>query len=348
MLILTVSRIIGVSSFVWVRIWIILETNTLALCFLVAKDSTKQKNKKISTMTYFLTQMLASSLIIFFIISPYFIERKETLLILLLILKIGAWPSHKWYLLTLIRMNLRKKSSLLVITWQKIIPAILISILSLSDKTTIVFRTMILASLVIPLLKTAVFLENKKTISLSSLRNNGWILIASIASLVLRFIFITGYRLVLWFTIKQIIEKEEKKSIKLDYSAKIIIILSNIRGIPPMTLFWVKLLVLINFVSIEVNAVMPTTILILSCVICYLYVNMLLNHIIKPYTKHQINRKLNCSKRIKNHAITTTATAFILISYICVYRLNLIGIYFDRINITSLIENSVKHVNLWS
>ena len=67
-----------------------IEVNTLAMCFIITKDSNKEKTKNINTISYFLVQIISSSLIIILVTRQRKLPTIEILLVLCLIIKIGV------------------------------------------------------------------------------------------------------------------------------------------------------------------------------------------------------------------------------------------------------------------
>nr|AFQ62132.1 NADH dehydrogenase subunit 2 [Promecognathus crassus] len=133
-MILFMSTLISISSYTWFGTWMGLEINLLSFIPLL-----KLKNNSLSTessMKYFLIQALASSMFLFAImtimmmnnmISDIFNINKFLMMIInsSLMLKMGAAPFHFWFPEIIEGMNWM--NSLILMTWQKIAPLMLLS-----------------------------------------------------------------------------------------------------------------------------------------------------------------------------------------------------------------------------
>ena len=124
------GSLISISAFSWINIWIGLEINLLAFIPIINYDHFKHTSEV--TMKYFLVQVSASIFILFsFLYSFSFLNSIEPLNSLsyyifnsAILIKIGAAPFHFWYLE--VAEGLRWIRLLILITWQKIAPIILI------------------------------------------------------------------------------------------------------------------------------------------------------------------------------------------------------------------------------
>lgn len=130
---LFLGTIIRISSSSWFRVWIGLEINLLSFIPLTIKLNNLFSSE--ASLKYFLTQALASSLLLFSIILfSFFIEWKTFLnfnskiniiLASSLIIKTGMAPFHFWFPIVIEGLNWI--NNIILITWQKIAPIILLS-----------------------------------------------------------------------------------------------------------------------------------------------------------------------------------------------------------------------------
>nr|WBK02862.1 NADH dehydrogenase subunit 2 [Inocellia (Epinocellia) sp.] len=130
------STIFTISSNSWLGAWMGLEINLLS--FIPLMSNTKNIFSTEASLKYFLTQAFASSTLIFFIILSFLIflnyfsinmnNTMKMLILSSLFLKLGAAPFHFWF--PSVAENLTWLMNLILLTWQKIAPMVLISYLS--------------------------------------------------------------------------------------------------------------------------------------------------------------------------------------------------------------------------
>lgn len=181
---LFLGTLIAVSSSSWLGAWIGLEINLLSFIPLIS-----DKNNQFSTeaaLKYFLTQALASAILIFgavilglqsqFVFSQVGVYTSLNNLIgSTLLLKIGAAPFHFWF--PGVIEGLSWTNGLILITWQKIAPLILISYVLVPGLVR--FRFIILCAIAGSLggfNQTSL----RKIIAYSSINHLGWMLAASL------------------------------------------------------------------------------------------------------------------------------------------------------------------------
>nr|WLG71234.1 NADH dehydrogenase subunit 2 [Rhithrodytes pantaleonii] len=132
--ILMLSTIISISSMSWLGTWMGLEINLLS--FIPLMSSKNNFNSSESSMKYFLVQAMASSMFLFSIImmmynskmsNEIFFMNNSIIMIMnsTILMKMGAAPFHFWF--PEIMENLNWMNSLILMTWQKIAPMIIIS-----------------------------------------------------------------------------------------------------------------------------------------------------------------------------------------------------------------------------
>nr|YP_010625999.1 NADH dehydrogenase subunit 2 [Inocellia fulvostigmata]WBK02758.1 NADH dehydrogenase subunit 2 [Inocellia fulvostigmata] len=130
------STIFTISSNSWLGAWMGLEINLLS--FIPLMSNTKNIFSTEASLKYFLTQAFASSTLVFFIIFSFLIylnyfslnmnNSMKMLILSSLFLKLGAAPFHFWF--PSVAENLTWMMNLILLTWQKIAPMILISYLN--------------------------------------------------------------------------------------------------------------------------------------------------------------------------------------------------------------------------
>nr|QXM16935.1 NADH dehydrogenase subunit 2 [Neoneuromus coomani] len=177
------GTLITISSNSWLGAWMGLEINLL--CFIPLMSTTKNLISNESALKYFLAQALASSILLFAIISmsleegTFFFNKINLTQIMLnsaLLLKLGAAPFHFWF--PSVMEGLNWMNNLILMTWQKIAPIILISYNN--------FPLFIYSSIILSLLIGAIGGFNQTNLrtlmAFSSINHLGWILSALLIS----------------------------------------------------------------------------------------------------------------------------------------------------------------------
>nr|YP_010954475.1 NADH dehydrogenase subunit 2 [Euparatettix tridentatus]WMV02042.1 NADH dehydrogenase subunit 2 [Euparatettix tridentatus] len=131
-LILFISTMISITSTSWLGVWMGLEINLLSFLPLISNQS-KYNN---SMIKYFITQTLASVMLITSIITLMIntFKCKEIIIIMMttsLLMKMGAAPMHFWF--PEVMEFLEWKNCLLLMTWQKMAPMIMLSYINIDQ-----------------------------------------------------------------------------------------------------------------------------------------------------------------------------------------------------------------------
>nr|APX39339.1 NADH dehydrogenase subunit 2 [Aphthona lutescens] len=128
---MVMSTLITISSYTWFSMWIGLEINLLSIIPLF--KSHKNTYPVEATLKYFITQALASAIILFIVITTmnlmeYTPNNFNYWLMMImnsaLLTKLGAAPFHNW--LPEVMEGLNWMNNLILLTWQKLAPMILI------------------------------------------------------------------------------------------------------------------------------------------------------------------------------------------------------------------------------
>nr|YP_010398697.1 NADH dehydrogenase subunit 2 [Hylemya nigrimana]UQK95116.1 NADH dehydrogenase subunit 2 [Hylemya nigrimana] len=173
---LMMGTLISISASSWLGAWMGLEINLLSFIPLMSDDKLMSAE---ASLKYFLTQALASSVFLFAVIlflmnssksmTNYFMEM---MIFSSLLLKSGSAPFHFWF--PNVMEGLSWLNSLILMTWQKIAPLMLISY--------IMFKPLIIASIMLSSLIGALGGLNqtslRKLMAYSSINHLGWMLAA--------------------------------------------------------------------------------------------------------------------------------------------------------------------------
>nr|ANJ01483.1 NADH dehydrogenase subunit 2 [Calvia championorum] len=176
-LIMALGTLISVSAYSWINIWIGLEMNLMAFIPLINSDNLKQSSEV--SMKYFLVQVMASMFILFaFMYSFICLGNLDDLNPVsqfvfnsAIFMKMGAAPFHFWY--PGVAEGLSWMNFLILMTWQKIAPMILIMY---NFEMNLFFCLIILISMTLSGLKGWNQTSLKKILALSSINHIGWMM----------------------------------------------------------------------------------------------------------------------------------------------------------------------------
>lgn len=279
------GSIIVISSNNWLSCWIGLEINLISFIPFLYKI-TKFKSIEAS-LIYFLFQSFASLILLLSIILYLFLFNKFTqifckLLIISLLIKIGRAPFHFWVLLVI--ENLRWVKRLILITWQKIGPFILL-IYCVNRKIILLFLFFC------AFFRSIIgFNQNslQKIIGYSSINHTSWILGRILLN---KFIWINYYffysfilvRVIIIFYKINLFYLNQIFFVIKNYSLKLIIFFNilSIGGLPPFLGFFPKILVINNLIILNYYLITFTliffTLIVLFFYIRIIYVTLIIN-----------------------------------------------------------------------
>nr|QBF01206.1 NADH dehydrogenase subunit 2 [Stegana sp. 1727 JL-2019] len=179
MIIMVTGSLITVTSNSWLGAWMGLEINLLSFIPLMSDNNNLMSTE--ASLKYFLVQAMASTVLLFAIILAmmknninYEINLSYITMIILssLLLKSGAAPFHFWF--PNIMEGLSWMNCLLLMTWQKIAPLMLISHANIK----LLLFTSIILSVIIGSLGGLNQSSLRKLMAFSSINHLGWMLMA--------------------------------------------------------------------------------------------------------------------------------------------------------------------------
>nr|AOY39474.1 NADH dehydrogenase subunit 2 [Scolytinae sp. BMNH 1039855] len=181
---LALGTIMAISSLSWFYAWVGLEINLLSFIPLMKTPNNKFSSESISK--YFMTQAMASfillfSMVFFATLKDFNFELNNLTSILMssaIFMKMGAAPLHFWF--PEVASGISWNSNLILLTWQKIAPMIIMSYLILMPGIMIIFivSSSIVGS-VIGLNQTCL----RKILAYSSINHISWMLSAMLCSI---------------------------------------------------------------------------------------------------------------------------------------------------------------------
>jgi len=286
--------------------WIGLEINLLSIIPLIRR--TKNIIASEAALKYFITQALASTLLLFSIIIlslnlPYNFNINLYFSLILntsLLTKIGAAPFHFWFpeIIEGLNWNIR----LIILTWQKIAPIILL--------TYFIKRiTYLIIAIIFSLLIRGVIGLNqtrlRKILAYSSINHIGWILRTLIVIETIwsyYFIIYTIITINIVFIFKQLNIFHLKQlftSLNYNYLVKFFFIINflSLGGLPPFLGFLPKWLTIQRLVKRNIF-IISTLLIIITLITLYFYLRitfttlLLKTNEISYYSHNQINNTL--------------------------------------------------------
>lgn len=246
---LIIGTIIAVSTNSWFTRWLGLEINLISIIPLILSEL----NTKITeaSIKYFLSQAIASILLIFGVNLKFYtqeflnIENLEIILTSALLIKAGIAPFHLWF--PQVRIFLNWFQCILIFTWQKIAPLILIC--SINLKIALAARAL---SAVVGALGGLNQKNIKLILTYSSISHRAWIIIACVSnfkiwvSYFLIYCFLS-FSIILFFYTNQINFINNVFSRNDSFLNKRILSLNllSLGGIPPLLGFSAKVRIII-------------------------------------------------------------------------------------------------------
>nr|YP_010275980.1 NADH dehydrogenase subunit 2 [Tuberolachnus salignus]UGY86215.1 NADH dehydrogenase subunit 2 [Tuberolachnus salignus] len=240
LMMLIFSTLLTISSSNWITMWMGLELNLFAIIPILNFNLSIYSSE--SMMKYFLIQAFASILLLIMLInkSMFFMINSNFLLILPLLIKLSLMPFHLW--LPSMIEGLNWMSCLIMFTWQKISPMIMISYLNM-NKNFLFLITLIMINSILGMNQNSI----RKILAFSSINNSTWMLIAILMNenLWLTYFFIYS---ILNFLIINILKQykinyiNQLKFFNLNFFLKLnmFMLILSIMGLPPMLGFMMK------------------------------------------------------------------------------------------------------------
>nr|AAL60081.1 NADH dehydrogenase subunit 2 [Draco spilopterus] len=292
---ITMGTIITMSSHHWLTAWMGLELNTLATLPIISKTKHPRANE--AATKYFLTQAVASCLLLLSgIINAWQTgtwdilqltnKHASTIMIIALAMKIGATPLHFW--LPEVMHGSTMYTAMLISTWQKMAPMALFYSISNHMQSSI--------ALIIGILSTMVGgwgginqTQLRKMLAYSSISNLGWamMIISFEPNTFMINILLYILMMIPTFTILAAMATKTLQNLSTSWTTSptgttiLMILLLSIAGLPPLTGFLPKLLILNELVMQTLTPIavitMMTSLLNLVFYLRAMYMTTLLN-----------------------------------------------------------------------
>lgn len=278
-------------------IWISFEINTLTICFILIRELYTQKENNSPSFVYYAVQVFTSLLVLWCMC-------KETSLSTIatcagaLFFKVGAWPFHRWYLKLISTLELFFYRIFLLITWQKLLPIFVVSHLLKEEIISIISILLVLASLFCPLWGFSDSLSFNRVIGLSSVNGNGWLILLIFCSFwgFLFFFIVYSYTLGKTLSLVGLARSKVKKLSEKSWWA--LTVTSNLGGLPPLPLFWAKILTLKLLLERYISKEITLLIIVVACYFLYLYLGVRVSTLIQTSFKNTVTSLKHSGKFI--------------------------------------------------
>nr|YP_009640801.1 NADH dehydrogenase subunit 2 [Gyrostigma rhinocerontis]QCU81300.1 NADH dehydrogenase subunit 2 [Gyrostigma rhinocerontis] len=306
------GTLITISANSWLGAWMGLEINLLSFIPLMSD------NKLMSTeasLKYFLTQAMASAVLLFALTSMYmsFMNNSffflKTIIFFSLLMKSGSAPFHFWY--PVVMEGLSWMNALILMTWQKIAPLMLISYITLKP---LMIMTIVLSSM-IGALGGLNQTSLRKLMAYSSINHLGWMLIAIYSSNLLWMNYFLFYcflcfTLVLMFNEFKISHVNQLFNSFFDSKIMKFIVFLNLLslgGLPPFLGFFPKWMV-IQSLSANLQLSLLTFMVMMTLITLYFYLRLCYSAFMLNYSE---TNWLSSSFFFNSHMILFMTCSFV-------------------------------------
>nr|QNV11569.1 NADH dehydrogenase subunit 2 [Haemopis sanguisuga] len=276
---LILSTLMLMSSNSWLVIWICLELNMFSFIPIIMWNIYNYEEE--GAIKYFIIQILASSLLLISIFyslnlfSLYFMSMLS--LMLSVCIKVGSFPFYFWYPSVMKSMSWFK--CLILSTWQKLGPlSILIFYIKDYSKILIFISLM---NIFIGGWMGFMQSDLRALMAYSSISHLGWMMsmMGSTYNLFSLLYFLTYlilvipiFSILMLFNIYKLTLMFSMSKVAMNYSFSLMLLILSLSGLPPLSGFMPKLMVL--SIMMNENMLMVVMMVIFSSMSMYMYLNM--------------------------------------------------------------------------
>nr|QWW93416.1 NADH dehydrogenase subunit 2 [Amolops jinjiangensis] len=323
---LATGTTITLASHHWLLAWIGLEINTLAIIPIMTK--TPHPRAVEAATKYFLTQATASALVLFSsLISAWQVGEWNisaltnlpmNVLSIALMMKLGLAPLHFW--MPEVLQGISLSTGLILSTWQKIAPMALL--LQISHLVNLNLLTIMgLTSILVGGWGGIAQTQLRKIIAFSSIGHLGWMIIIMKYSPQLTLFNFLLYILMTasMFISLMVISATKMSEISTSWSkapaltATTVLILLSLAGLPPLTGFAPKLLIILELVK-QNSTLLATMIMLASLLSLFFYLRLayIITLTLPPNTPNSLAPWRTPTKSLPLTAIMNTLALILL------------------------------------
>lgn len=275
--IIIAGTLISISSSSWIGIWVGLEVNLLSIIPLISRKNALNTETSIK---YFIVQALASSVIIITFLFMTIKSNNEILSLMInsaLLMKMGAAPFHFWF--PEIIDGLRWFNTILILTWQKIAPIIVISYKMMPNFIIIAIIISMIIRGILGINQTSI----RKILAYRSINHMGWILAAIIFmdttwTLYFAVYAITSIIIIAFFMESNVFHLKQIFILsRQNFILKTLFIMNflSFGGLPPFIGFFAKWITIQMMIQNEIYLIM-LIIIIITIIPLYFYVRLII------------------------------------------------------------------------
>nr|QNV11713.1 NADH dehydrogenase subunit 2 [Suillia notata] len=327
-LILTFGTMISVSANSWISAWMGLEINLLSFIPLMSDNNNLMSTE--ASLKYFLTQALASTILLFSVIL-FLLENKlimqintyyiNMMILSSLLLKSGAAPFHFWF--PNVMEGLTWMNALILMTWQKIAPLMLISYMIVKP----LLLTCVILSTIIGSLGGLNQTSLRKLMAFSSINHLGWMLISMFTSenlWLMYFLFYTflSFNMIFMFNLFKLNHINQLFSFFMSSKVMKFTIFMNLLslgGLPPFLGFVPKWLV-IQTLTMNNQLFMMTILTVMTLITLFFYIRLCYAAFMLNYYETNWTLMIQMNK--------FNSTMFFIQSFISIFGLPLISLFY--------------------
>nr|YP_009243408.1 NADH dehydrogenase subunit 2 [Helcystogramma macroscopa]AMR57153.1 NADH dehydrogenase subunit 2 [Helcystogramma macroscopa] len=300
--ILFFSTLISISSNSWFGCWIGLEINLLSFIPLISSSFNLLTSE--ASLKYFLTQSIASINFLFSILLKMTLlmnfETNFLLMILInstLLMKMGSCPFHFWF--PNVIEGLTWINSIILMTWQKISPMILLSYYFDKNFLMLIMMMNSIIGAIGGLNQTSL----RKIMAFSSINNLGWMLSTLLISENLWMFYLSMYSFLIsimcfFFNMLNMYYINQLFIMNLNPTIKIFLMINflSLGGLPPFIGFFPKWII-INFLMNNKIFILMFIFIMMSLIMLFYYIRIIysafmFNYIKMKWYKIMIKNKL--------------------------------------------------------
>nr|YP_009730379.1 NADH dehydrogenase subunit 2 [Stephanometra indica]QHT54544.1 NADH dehydrogenase subunit 2 [Stephanometra indica] len=321
------GTIIAISSNNWFLIWIGLETNTISILPILLSNNNRRNTE--ASIKYFIIQALAAAIILnsalinvwnngSWIINTPMNNVSSITIIIALFFKLGIAPFHFWFPEVINGINLT--NGLILTTWQKIAPTIILINNNNNNSNIIIICTTI--SIIIGSWNGLNQTQTRKIMAFSSINHLGWIILISMfnqnISIIMLLIYIiinTAIFINLIINNTTNISNTNKNNITNPWNASTLsILLLSLGGLPPLTGFINKFISLNTIINSN-NTIISIPLIIGSLISLFFYLRISFNTNLTNFPQNSIiliNLRNNNNNNINSILNTISITGIII------------------------------------
>nr|ARH55099.1 NADH dehydrogenase subunit 2 [Negastrius sabulicola] len=302
------STLISISSYNWLGMWLGLEINLLSIIPLIHDQKNLLSTE--SSIKYFIVQAIASTIILLSIIMMMTktnlmsnLNSQSIFLLMMnssLLMKMGMAPFHFWF--PEVMEGLDWMNCLLILTWQKIAPMIL---LMYNMKFNLFIQLTILFSMIISGIMGVNQISLRKILAYSSINHMGWMVSTMMIMETVWFYYFAVYTLIsinivlMLKTWKIFFLNQLYQSMNSNMMTKMFFILNflSLSGIPPFLGFMPKWLT-IQVLLMNNMIMLPTMMIIFTLITIFMYIRislstLLMNSNEQNWNPFSLNKKFS-------------------------------------------------------